>query len=87
MDVASSLGVLVGLNGPGLPFPLKLWCGGAAPDRGYQANALSSETWLRTKPGTTDVLLAVSDGPFGANQFYGPYDSSERTKTWFASVQ
>ena len=56
-------------------------------DRGYHANALSSETWLKTKPGTTDVLLAASDRPFGANRFYGPYDSSERTKTWFASVQ
>lgn len=60
---------------------------GFIQDRGYHANALASETGLRTKPGTTDVLLAVSDRPFGANQFYGPYDSSERTKTWFASVQ
>ncbi len=60
---------------------------GFIQDRGYHANALASETWLRTKPGTTDVLLAMSDRPFGANQFYGPYDSSERTKAWFASVQ
>jgi iron complex outermembrane receptor protein len=56
-------------------------------DRGYHANALSTETWLTTKPGTTDILLALSDRPYGANQFYGPYDSSERTKAWFASAQ
>ena len=31
---------------------------GFIQDRGYHANALASETWLRTKPGTTDVLLA-----------------------------
>lgn len=36
---------------------------------------------------TTDILLGASDRPYGANQFYGPYDSWERTKGWFASVQ
>jgi len=56
-------------------------------DRGYHANAASSETWLASKPGTTDILLAVSDRPYGANQFYGPYNSSERTKASFASAQ
>jgi len=57
-------------------------------DRGYHENALASETWLHeSKPGATDILLATSDRPYGANQFYGPYDSWERTKGWFASVQ
>jgi outer membrane cobalamin receptor len=60
---------------------------GFIPDRNYSSNALASETWLTLAPGTTDILLATSDRPYGANQFYGPYDSWERTKGWFASIQ
>jgi iron complex outermembrane receptor protein len=60
---------------------------GFIPDRNYSSNALASETWLTTKPGTTDILLAASDRPYGANLFYGPYPSWERTKGWFASIQ
>src|SRR5271170_6682142 len=60
---------------------------GFIPDRNYSSNALASETWLTTKPGTTDILLATSDRRYGANQFYGPYPSWERTKGWFASIQ
>ncbi|WP_353065150.1 TonB-dependent receptor [Tunturibacter psychrotolerans] len=60
---------------------------GFIPDRNYSSNALASETWLNLKPGTTDILLAASDRPYGANLFYGPYDSWERTKGWFASIQ
>jgi outer membrane cobalamin receptor len=61
---------------------------GFIPDRNYSSNALASETWLNAlKPGTTDILLATSDRPYGANRFYGPYDSWERTKGWFASIQ
>jgi outer membrane receptor protein involved in Fe transport len=60
---------------------------GFIPDRNYSSNALASETWLNSKPGTTDILLATSDRPYGANLFYGPYDSWERTKGWFASIQ
>jgi len=60
---------------------------GFIPDRNYSSNALASETWLTWKPGTTDILLAASDRPYGANQFYGPYPSWERTKGWFASIQ
>ena len=57
-------------------------------NRNYSSNALSSETWLNLlKPGTTDVLLATSDRPYGANQFYGNYNSWERTKGWFAALQ
>jgi outer membrane receptor protein involved in Fe transport len=36
--------------------------------------------------GTTDVLLAGSDRPYGADQFYGNFPSWERTKNWFASA-
>jgi outer membrane cobalamin receptor len=60
---------------------------GFIPDRNYSSNALASETWLTTRPGTTDILLATSDRPYGANLFYGPYPSWERTKGWFASIQ
>jgi iron complex outermembrane receptor protein len=63
---------------------------GFISDRNYSSNALASETWL-TLPGApnyaTDILLATSDRPYGANQFYGPYPSWERTKGWFASIQ
>ncbi|HEX2918041.1 MAG TPA: TonB-dependent receptor plug domain-containing protein, partial [Edaphobacter sp.] len=39
---------------------------GFMPDRNYSSNALSSETWLNVlKPGTTDILLAGSDRPYG----------------------
>jgi len=61
---------------------------GGSNDRGYHASAVAAETWLRPgKPGTTDILVAASDRPYGANLFYGPYDSWERTKGWFGSVQ
>src|SRR5271156_3960434 len=60
---------------------------GFIPDRNYSSNAIASETWLTTKPGTSDILLATSDRRYGANQFYGPYPSWERTKGWFAGIQ
>ena len=61
---------------------------GFIPDRNYSSNALASESWLSVLPfGTTDILLATSDRPYGANQFYGPYNSWERTKGWFAAIQ
>lgn len=60
---------------------------GFTTDRNYRSQALSSESWLHTALGTTDVLLAGSDRPFGANQFYGPYESFEHTKGWLAMLQ
>lgn len=60
---------------------------GFAHDRNYSSNALASETWLKTKPGTTDILLGASDRPYGANNFYGNYPEWERTKAWLASIQ
>jgi iron complex outermembrane receptor protein len=56
-------------------------------DRNYASNAAASETWLKSKPGTTDILFAASDRPYGANLFYGNYPSWERTKAWLASIQ
>ncbi len=60
---------------------------GFAYDRNYSSNAASSESWLHTAPGTTDILLAASDRPYGANNFYGNYPEWERTKAWLASIQ
>ncbi|HEV2578161.1 MAG TPA: TonB-dependent receptor [Acidobacteriaceae bacterium] len=61
---------------------------GFMPDRNYSSNALASESWLNLfGKNTSDILLGASDRPYGANQFYGPYDSWERTKGWFAAIQ
>lgn len=55
-------------------------------DRDYRNETASTESWLSTPVGATDVLLAASDTPFGAANFYGNYPSWERTKGWFASI-
>jgi outer membrane cobalamin receptor len=60
---------------------------GFMTDRDYRNEQASAESWLGTRLGITDVLLAGSDRAFGANQFYGPYNSWERTKGWFASIR
>ena len=61
---------------------------GFIPDRNYSSNAVASESWFNlVGANTTDILLAASDRPYGANQFYGPYDSWERTKGWFGGLQ
>jgi outer membrane receptor protein involved in Fe transport len=59
---------------------------GFTADRDYRALTGSSETHLGTRLGATTLLLAGGDKPFGADKFYGPYPSWERTKTWFAGV-
>lgn len=56
-------------------------------DRDYRNENASTETRWKSALGVTDVLLAGSDRAFGANQFYGPYPSWERTKGWFASAR
>lgn len=60
---------------------------GFIPDRDYRTEDASSETWLQSSLGQTDILFAGSDRPFGADQFYGNYNSWERTKGWFASLR
>jgi iron complex outermembrane receptor protein len=59
---------------------------GFRDDRDYRNLAGSSETQIRTGLGTTRILLSGLDRPFGADQFYGDYNSWERTKTWFSSL-
>jgi iron complex outermembrane receptor protein len=60
---------------------------GFMPDRDYRDLSLASISHAATALGATDLLLAISDRPFGADQFYGNFDSWERTKGWFASVR
>lgn len=55
-------------------------------DRDYRNENGSSESWLDSPLGVSDILLGGSDTPFGANNFYGNYPSWERTKGWFASI-
>jgi iron complex outermembrane receptor protein len=56
-------------------------------DRDYRNEDASAESWSETRLGVADLLFASSDRSFGANQFYGSYNSWERTKGWFASAR
>ncbi|MGH9589802.1 MAG: TonB-dependent receptor plug domain-containing protein [Terracidiphilus sp.] len=60
---------------------------GFMTDRDYRNEEASAESWMGTRLGITDLLLASSDRAFGANAFYGNYPSWERTKAWFASAR
>jgi iron complex outermembrane receptor protein len=60
---------------------------GFIADRDYRNEDASLESWASSRLGVTDLLFAGSDRSFGANQFYGPYNSWERTKSWFASAR
>lgn len=60
---------------------------GFIPNRDYRNLSLASRTSLTTSLGTTAVTLANNDRPFGAEQFYGNFNSWERTRTWFASAR
>jgi iron complex outermembrane receptor protein len=59
---------------------------GFRDDREYRNLVYASDSWLRTKLGLTRVFLSNMDRPFGADQFYGPYNSWERTKTWVGTI-
>lgn len=58
---------------------------GFMADRDYRNMDASSESWVSSRLGISDLLFAASDRSFGANRFYGPYNSWERTKGWFGS--
>ena len=60
---------------------------GFMPDRDYRSLSTLSDTHIKTRLGDTGVLLAYSDRPFGADQFYGDYPSWERTKAWLAMLR
>ncbi len=56
---------------------------GFIPNRDYRNLLAASSTNYRG----THVLLAHRDSPFGAEQFYGNFNSWERTKTWWAAIR
>ena len=60
---------------------------GFMADRDYRNEDASAESWAGSRLGVTDLLFAASDRAFGANQFYGNFNSWERTKGWFASMR
>jgi outer membrane cobalamin receptor len=60
---------------------------GFMADRDYRNELAALESWIGSRLGVTDVLLAASDRAFGANGFYGAALSWERTKSWFAAVR
>jgi iron complex outermembrane receptor protein len=58
---------------------------GFIADRDYRNMDASSESWISSRLGISDLLFASSDRAFGALNFYGSYPEWERTKGWFAS--
>lgn len=60
---------------------------GFMPDRDYRNLSFSSDDHVKTRFGDTGLLLGYSDRPFGADQFYGNYNSWERTKSWLAALR
>ena len=59
---------------------------GFTDDREYRNLSLASDSWLKSSLGLARVFLGSDDRPFGANQFYGAFNSWERTKTWVADI-
>ena len=59
---------------------------GFIEDRDYRTEDASTETRAASRLGTSDLLFAGDDRVFGAAQFYGNYNSWERTKGWFAGL-
>ncbi|MGB6746282.1 MAG: TonB-dependent receptor [Terracidiphilus sp.] len=74
-------------NGQYFPCSLQQLYRDCLNDRDYRNEDASSESWIGSRLGITDLLFAASDRSFGANQFYGQYNSWERTKGWFASIR
>lgn len=59
---------------------------GFIADRNYRTVDASVDMRLTSPLGSTELLFAGNDRAFGAAQFYGDYDSWERTKGWFAGL-
>jgi outer membrane receptor protein involved in Fe transport len=59
---------------------------GFMPGRNFRNVALSSESFLDTSAGSTSILAAYNDRPFGANGFYGNFNSWEETGTKLLSI-
>ena len=59
---------------------------GFRPGRDYRNVSFSSESFLDKDFGSTTVMFAKNDRPFGANGFYGPWDSWEDTGSTFVAA-
>ena len=59
---------------------------GFAPGRDFRNVAFSSESFLDKDFGSTTVMFAKNDRPFGGNGFYGPWDSWEDTGSTFVAA-
>ncbi len=59
---------------------------GFRPGRDYRNTSFSSETFIDKNFGSTTVMLAGNQRPFGANGFYGPWDSWEKTGSTFLAA-
>lgn len=59
---------------------------GFRPDRDYRSATFFSSTGAHTELGHSLLMLGYGDKPFGADQFYGPFHSWERTKSWFLGL-
>ncbi len=60
---------------------------GFRPDRDYRSLTAFSMSGLKTELGRSELMLGYGDKPFGADQFYGNFDSWERTKSWLAGFE
>ena len=60
---------------------------GFRPNRDYRQLSLSSTTRARSRLGNTSAILGHADRPFGADRFYGDFNSWERTRVWFAGLR
>ena len=60
---------------------------GFIPNRDYRNLNLGSTTRFNTGLGLTNIHLSHRDSPFGAEQFYGNFNSWERTRTWWGAVR
>jgi iron complex outermembrane receptor protein len=60
---------------------------GFRADRDYRSLTLFSNTGVETGLGHSLLMFGYGDKPFGADQFYGPFNSWERTKSWFAGLK
>jgi iron complex outermembrane recepter protein len=60
---------------------------GFMENRDYRNMSLASITRARTSLGNGRVVLGHTDRPFGADQFYGNFNSWERTRAWFAGAR
>jgi iron complex outermembrane receptor protein len=60
---------------------------GFIPNRDYRNLSFASSTHLNSAVGSTDLHLSHTDRPFGAEQFYGNFNSWERTRTWWAGIR